>query len=363
MSSIKQRPDGRWRARYRDEVGKEHAKHFPRRVDAQRWLDEVTASIVTGTYVDPRAGKLTFRDYATDWAARQLWVAGTLANHSLAVESATFAAMPINRVRTSHVEQWVKALDRDFAASTVGTRFRHARQVFRAAVKDRIITDDPTRGVALPKKRRAQHAMTVPTTAEVGSLLEAADPWFRPFIALCAFAGLRRGEACAVQVDDINFLGRTLHVVRQIQRAPGGHVIRAPKFGSERIVYLPDELVMMLSEHVRGGIPSGGWLFFSGNGALSESTADSRFAATRKRAGDADHVHLHSLRHFYASGLIAAGCDVVTVQRALGHSQASTTLNVYSHLWPTAEDRTRNAAAQLLSMVTGADQVRTEGVI
>ena len=46
----------------------------------------------------------------------------------------------------------------------------------------------------------------------------------------------------------------------------------------------------------------------------------------------------HDCRHFYASGLIAEGCDVVTVQRALGHSSATTTLNTYSHLWSTAED-------------------------
>ena len=55
------------------------------------------------------------------------------------------------------------------------------------------------------------------------------------------------------------------------------------------------------------------------------------------------------MRHFYASGLIAAGCDVVTVQRSLGHAKATTTLNTYAHLWPTAEDRTRNAAESIMS--------------
>jgi integrase len=50
---------------------------------------------------------------------------------------------------------------------------------------------------------------------------------------------------------------------------------------------------------------------------------------------------LHDLRHFYASGLIASGCDVVTVQRALGHADATMTLSTYSHLWPDASDRVR----------------------
>jgi len=60
MASITKRPDGVWRARYRDEAGREHAKHFPRKVDAQRWLDEVTAAVVTGQYVDPKAGRITW---------------------------------------------------------------------------------------------------------------------------------------------------------------------------------------------------------------------------------------------------------------------------------------------------------------
>jgi integrase len=63
---------------------------------------------------------------------------------------------------------------------------------------------------------------------------------------------------------------------------------------------------------------------------------------------------LHDLRHFYASGLIAAGCDVVTVQRALGHASATTTLRTYAHLWPTAEDRTRAAAAHLMRSATSS---------
>jgi hypothetical protein len=61
-----------WRARYRDETGKEHAKHFARKADAQRWLDEVTASMVRGEYVDPRAGRVTFKAYAEQWRTSQV---------------------------------------------------------------------------------------------------------------------------------------------------------------------------------------------------------------------------------------------------------------------------------------------------
>lgn len=63
MASIRKRPDGKWRARYRDADGKEHAKHFTRKIDAQGWLDDVTAAVVTGQYVDPRAGRITYRQW------------------------------------------------------------------------------------------------------------------------------------------------------------------------------------------------------------------------------------------------------------------------------------------------------------
>ena len=69
MASIKKRADGSWRARYRDAAGREHAKHFPRKLDAQRWLDEVTTAVVTGTYVDPKTARTTVEEWCTSWLA------------------------------------------------------------------------------------------------------------------------------------------------------------------------------------------------------------------------------------------------------------------------------------------------------
>jgi integrase len=131
-----------------------------------------------------------------------------------------------------------------------------------------------------------------------------------------------------------------------------------PKYGSERTVYLPDGLLSLLAEHVRQlrpGTDPERWLFPRGRDEsqpVHVGMVGRGWCAARERVGLA--FRLHDLRHFYASGLIAAGCDVVTVQRALGHSSASTTLSVYSHLWPDASDRTRKAAGQLLSASLGS---------
>lgn len=73
---------------------------------------------------------------------------------------------------------------------------------------------------------------------------------------------------------------------------------------------------------------------------LNRNSAGHQWRQTRELVG-LEAFTLHDLRHFYASGLIADGCDVVTVQHALGHSSPTITLNTYSHLWPRAEDRTR----------------------
>lgn len=368
MSSIRKRPGGVWRARYRDQDGKEHARHFPRKVDAQSWLDRVTTSIVTGHYVDPLAGRITFAAYFKDWSSRQIWVTGTQRAMGLSARSVPFGELELRRIKRSHIEAWIKDMTaRKLAANTVVTRYNHVHSVFRAAVKDRLIGVDPADGIALPRIRRASVAMRLPTSAEVRRLLDAADDTTEVMIALAAFAGLRVSEVRAVQLGDVQFLRRTLQIRRQAQHQRGtGLEIIPPKHGSERDVFLPDQLVKMLSAHVVARSIAGAetWLFKAvrGDGPVHEGTFERWWTKARAEAKVSD-IKFHDLRHYFASGLIAAGCDVVTVQRACGHSTPSITLNVYSHLWPTAEDRTRKAAADLMrsALSSPADSVRTAG--
>jgi integrase len=136
-------------------------------------------------------------------------------------------------------------------------------------------------------------------------------------------------------------------------------VVRPPKYESERTIYLPDAIVKILSEHVRVHTPEGAkdrWLFTEDGKPWHDNLVDYRWRSTRTDAG-VSHK-LHDLRHYFASGLIAAGCDVVTVQRAMGHALATTTLSTYAHLWPTAEDKTRAAAADMAAEVLAVDPGR-----
>src|SRR5581483_7932053 len=250
--------------------------------------------------------------------------------------------------RRSHVETWIKDMTaRGLQPGTVRTRYGNVHAVLRAAVRDRRIAVDPADGVALPRLRRAEAAMRMPLVTEVKALLAASADDFSPMLLLAAFAGLRVGEICALQLGDFEFLGRTLNVRRQVQRENGGGVeIRPPKYNSERVVNLPDQLVTALSAHVasKAITDPAAWMFEGRNGnPAHQNTVTYYWRSAKTKAGLID-IKLHDMRHFYASGLIAEGCDVVTVQRALGHAKATTTLNTYGHLWPPAEDRTRKAA-------------------
>ncbi len=121
MASVARRPDGRWRARYRDEAGKEHSKHFSRKVDGQRWLDEVTAAVVTGAYVDPRAGRETVQQYAERWRGLQDHRPGTAALYERVLRLHVYPVLgdlPLRSVRHSHARALVTSASRQLAPNT-----------------------------------------------------------------------------------------------------------------------------------------------------------------------------------------------------------------------------------------------------
>ncbi|MFL2000001.1 tyrosine-type recombinase/integrase [Microbacterium sp. A1-JK] len=319
---------------------------------------------MTGQYVDPRAGRETWSVWVKAWMGRQSWADGTVEAATTAVESVSWVDQSIRSVKPSHVQGWVSGeIKRGLAANTVKTRLNYVQMAFRAAVSDRVIPDNPASGVKAPRSRRQDAAMKLLSVAQSRAALDVAGD-FGPFIAVCLFAGLRLGEAAGLELGDVNFLARSIRVARQVQ----GSTIKTtrvvpPKYGSERTIYVPDALIETLAAHVSDGriTEPGETLFANPLGQMwNRNSAGEQWRRIRTAAKLGDDVTLHALRHTFASNLIASGCDVVTVQRALGHSQPSITLNVYSHLWPTAEDRTRAATADFMSQVAAdADSQRT----
>jgi integrase len=351
MAVYRRKDRDTWMARLAGPDGRVVSKSFAKRSDAARWHADMLAKRERGVFLDPSGTRTTFQAYYQEWSERQVWEATTVKQMRYAVACVTFSDVPLARIRRSHIESWIKGMSRTLAPSTIKGRLRSIRSVFRAAVRDQLIAADPTDGVVVPRQRRKEAAMVIPTADELRALLDAAEPGFRPFIALCAFAGLRQGEAAATQVGDVDFLGRQLHVRRQIQVGENGALeVRPPKYGSERTIYIPEALVLLLAQHVEG---CDLWLFPSGDGGpIHENTTRYRWNKAAKEAG-VSGLGLHSLRHYFASTLLHSGCDVVTVSRAMGHASPSTTLNTYSHWIATAEDRTRTAIGAAMACTIG----------
>src|SRR6266540_3121288 len=323
MPSIAKRPGGSWRARYRDAAGREHSRHFRRRVDAQRWVDEVTASVMTGRYVDPKAGRVTFAVYARAWQAAQIHrvntanaVASALRVHLLPA----FGARPIGGIRASEVQAFVRGLAEAYEPSTVRTTYQHLRGVFRAAATDRLIVESPCRGVTLP---RVERRLVVPLHTEVVlALADAMPAHLAAMVTLMASTGLRPGEAAGLTADRVDFLRRTLRVDRQLLQT------RPPSFGppktqaSYRTIPLPQVAVDALAAHMAAYPPGEyGLIFCQRDGrALNRDKVGNHFRQAVKAAGAPDGTRLHDLRHYYASLLIRHGESVKVVQARLGHA-------------------------------------------
>ncbi len=369
MASIIKRPDGRWRARYRDAEGKEHARHFGRKVDGQRWLDEVTASVVTGQYVDPRAGRITFQDYAEAWRQSQVHRPSSAAHVETMLRRhayPSFGGRQLASLRPSDVQSWVKKLGTDsdgrkaLAPATVGVVHGLVAAIFKAAVRDRKLPSSPCDGIKLPKREPRQ--IVALTTPAVLALTASVPPRYAGLITLAAGTGLRQGEAFGLTLDRVDFLRRTLTVDRQLILLAGQQPQHGPPKtrASYRSVPLPQVVLEALAEHLRQFPVGGDGLVFTtdSGGPLSRT----RFSASvwrpaTKRAG-LDGVVFHELRHYYASLLIRHGESVKVVQARLGHATAAETLDTYSHLWPDSEDRTREAIDAVLG--ASADLVRTD---
>lgn len=111
---------------------------------------------------------------------------------------------------------WPPSRKRGLAASTIKTRLNYVQMSFRAAVADKVIASSPAVGIKAPRGRKAEAAMRIMSAEEVNAALEAAGD-FRGFVEVCVFAGLRLGEAAGLQLRDVNFLGRSITVARQVQ--------------------------------------------------------------------------------------------------------------------------------------------------
>jgi integrase len=362
--NIQKRPNGTWRARYRDADGKEHARHFKYKDkpadpanSAQHWLNEVTASVVTGTYVDPTKAKLTVGEWSNTWLkAYEVNRATTVrqARVHLKVINETFSDRPLRDVRPTEVKAWIAGLQARYAPSTVAALHRRLGQLFADALHDGIVSKSPVSRRTSPPS--APQRAYVATTEQVWALHDALPEHFRNVVLLGAFAGLRVGEIAALRVSDVDFMRGIISPAIQYPNQPlKTEMSRTP-------VPIPIEVALELNR-VPAKWGSDTLVVGAYGRAVAPYTIETAFIAARATvAGLPEGFRIHDLRHYFASLLIAAGLDIKTVQKRLRHGSAKTTLDVYGHMWPDKDESARAAVAAAFANrnATRADSLRTD---
>lgn len=213
--------------------------------------------------------------------------------------------------------------------------------------------------VALASPPRVQPAeIRPPSVEQVRHLLDVVgrdDVDFFTYLHLAVMTGARRSQLLAMRWSDVDFDHAALGFSRALVEGPTGPVLRPTKNRRTYRVALDPATVELLDAHrertrVRAGGSAEGFVFRGDTGGArpwQPNWVTKRFIAYRRRAGLAG-FRLHDLRHLVATQLIGAGVDIETVAGRLGHSRASTTLNVYGHWHPERDPAAADIMAERL---------------
>ncbi|MFF4355874.1 tyrosine-type recombinase/integrase [Streptomyces sp. NPDC001604] len=381
---VKTEPHGtglRYRARYVAPDGTEKSKGFPDKQKrlADAWLTNIEADMARGQYIDPRAARITFREYAEKWLAAlttdltsRAAVEGRLRLHALPY----LGTRPVGSFQPEHIREWSRQLEG--AVSSAQYRrliFDAVSSVLNAAVDDRLLASNPCRARSV-KAPRLLPTRVHPWSAEQVFGVRAGLPdRYRATVDVGAGCGLRQGEIFGLAVDNIGDLG-WLYVRQQVKKVRGTLVFAPPKPGKLRNVPLDPEVSAALEENMKlfppvdvtlpwlrpdgpkvkhrlvftNGVGSAIWSqgfndqswkpALASAGIIPVPEKGQRYAAAREHG-------MHALRHFYASVLLDAGENIKALSLYLGHSDPGFTLRVYTHLMPSSETRTRKAISAM----------------
>ncbi|GAB5895883.1 site-specific integrase [Mycolicibacterium mageritense] len=353
VESAKHGKGSRWRARYVDADGTEVERLFARKVDASQWLENVTSTIVTGTYVAPGAGTVTIGQMHAQWLKTQAHVkdstkAARASAWSVHVQD-RWQDVAVADVQTSAVRAWVDDLHRPedgggsgAAAPTIENALGVLRMVLALAVEDRRIPRNPCDGVKAPRRKHSERAyLTHQQVAELAAAM-ARDALVVRFLA---YTGLRYGEMAALKVQNFDMLRRRVNIRESVTEVAGKLTWSTPKNHERRSVPFPKFLVNEIAAQMEGkgrddlvfSAPAGGVLRIATFRTRVFNPAVDKLRGLDdegKPTTDWPRPTLHDLRHTAASLAISAGANVKAVQTMLGHKSAALTLDTYADLFP-----------------------------
>jgi integrase len=332
-----------YRARYRDPAGREHAKVFARKADAQRFLTEMENSKLKGTRTDPALGRVLFRDWLGEWWATTTNLRPTTRerNETLLRRYALprFGDVALVAISQRDVRAWVAELSGlGLAPATVQKAYQLLGKVMGAAVDAGMVIQLPCRRVPLPKVEREE--MRFLTPAEIARLADVIDPRYRVLVLVAAYGGLRIGELAGLRRRRVDLLRGTVEVAEIVTEAGGVLRFGPPKTrAGRRTVGLPRAVVEELTAHlVRDATDLEAFVFAAPEGGpLRIHGFRARVWRPATRRAELDGLRIHDLRHTAVALWIAVGAGPKEVAARAGHTSVSFTLDRYGHLYPEAD--------------------------
>jgi integrase len=367
---IDQRGENSFRLRYRV-GGKRFSKSFRGTLtEARAEMRRLVSSVDTGEHVAP--DKTDVSHFIERWLTT--WAAGNVSAKTL--ETYQFHAKPIGRhlgtmplqklTPAILIEFYSKLLKEGFAPRTVGHVHRVLHGALEHAVTWQLIRDNPSAKVSPPRVPEKEIETLQPEQLSAILTFLEGKPIY-PIVALAIASGARRAELLALRWQDVDLERGTIRIERSVEETDAhGLVVKEPKTKSgRRSISLPATTIATLRSHWKvqleqrlllglGKIGSKDLLFPNPHGDLRSPNALSQEWKKQVRKLGLE-VTFHSLRHTHASQLIAAGLDIITISRRLGHSKPSITLDVYGHLFPSTDGRAAEIMEASLTRTLGKE--------
>ena len=304
---------------------------------------------------DNKSRGRSFADVANKWAERhrEEVAAGTWTCYRPAVDRAldAFGDIPIRLITPVDIQRSIDRMAaQGYAHHSVTVYLSALRQIFRAAILDQDINDDPTIAIRIPKGLQTTRR-ECPSDDSLNIIRNNADAPFGMFAYMLLYTGLRRGELLALQWRDVDFGRQVIRVTKSVTYAETGNkpVVKPPKTSAGiREVVMLDRLAQRLwvlrgtpTEYVFGGaapltqsVYRKMWNQYCLSVGLWEWEQTDRMGGARKVAKlvKRPSVTPHQLRHAYATMCYELGVDAKDAQQLLGHSKVEVTLDTYTHI-------------------------------
>lgn len=290
----------------------------------------------------------TFRDASEDWIRvnRGRWSANTVERYSGIVRDflePSLGNLPAQKVDRQKVKELLVDILAIRSAKSVELTHAVISGIFAEAIDNKMVLENPAQGllkkILPPKRKRNESAPDPLTRDDLSKVLDAArkhvDADIAMVIEALAKSGMRLGECLAMHRDHLDASNCQYMIMETVRHGRFG----IPKTG-KRLIDLPDDLVARLQSHIlrkrKEALSEGRDFTYLFPGITQRLVQKGLERACR--AGKVRLRHPHDLRHTYAAILLMDHYSPAYVQKQLGHSSITMTVDTYGH-WIPGEGR------------------------